>query len=458
MSSSNSQSNYQEREEDVDSKSTPAFLLKTFNMVSDPATNHVVSWNEKGDAFIVKNEHEFAVNVLPVYFRHKNFSSFVRQLNFYGFRKRSNKSSYSQFSHPLFLRGEVEKLKLIHRKTADASLSSNVKEAISSLQTQVSELKEQYDHVWKIQHQILFILSQFVRGSPDVQALLAANNTPGNKRRLLPQQASAALPRPMKRRQLLMGNAEEDANGLVEDEANNANHFLHDLAQIQEIVDAMPKGSSAALPGLNLSPLQIPSTLRNGRRTGADVTSAVPKFSPAFGYNSVSAPPFPAENDIATPLTRYPTSQGLSITEILPDSEAAQVDDHVTSQWGESSTGSAWHDSGQLRGGARNPSLQSSFLPGATASTSTSFAVEELSHDMANGADLDTNILAGDTLADANVPLEMHDTLFDLSSFGSMPGLSSINANAAPPFTVPSHVATQFPAFSSAAATPSFSR
>jgi len=448
---SNSQSNYHEREEDADSKSTPAFLLKTFNMVSDPATNHVVSWNEKGDAFIVKNEHEFAVNVLPVYFRHKNFSSFVRQLNFYGFRKRSNKNSYSQFSHPLFLRGQVEKLKLIHRKTADASLSSNVKEAISSLQTQVSELKEQYDHVWKIQHQILFILSQFVRGSPDVQALLSANNTPGNKRRLLPQQPSNALPRPMKRRQLLVSNSEEDANGVVEDDANNANHFLHDLAQIQEIVDAMPKGNSAGLPAFNLSPLQIPSTLRNGRRSGNDVNSAVPKFSPSFGYNSVSAPPFPAENDVATPLTRYPTSQGVSITEILPDSEAAQIDDRVASQWGDSSTGSVWNnDNGQLRGGARNP-LQSSLLPGATASTSISFAGEELSHDITNGADLDTHLLGGDALADSNA-LEMHDSLFDLNSFGSMPGLSSINANAAPPFTVPSHVATQFPAFSSAAA------
>ncbi len=41
------------------------------------------------------------------------------QLNFYGFRKRSNKSlSFSQFSHPMFLRGQVEKLSLIRRKSS----------------------------------------------------------------------------------------------------------------------------------------------------------------------------------------------------------------------------------------------------------------------------------------------------------------------------------------------------
>jgi len=58
-----------------------AFLLKTFQMVSDSGSSGIVSWNDKGDAFIVKNEHEFALTVLPAYFRHKNFSSFVRQVS-----------------------------------------------------------------------------------------------------------------------------------------------------------------------------------------------------------------------------------------------------------------------------------------------------------------------------------------------------------------------------------------
>ena len=50
-------------------------------MVSDPKTNDIISWNDKGDGFIVRKEHEFAEKVLPKHFRHKNFSSFVRQVS-----------------------------------------------------------------------------------------------------------------------------------------------------------------------------------------------------------------------------------------------------------------------------------------------------------------------------------------------------------------------------------------
>ena len=42
-------------------------------------------WSENGDTFIVKDMEAFA-NLLPKFFKHKNFRSFVRQLNFYGFR------------------------------------------------------------------------------------------------------------------------------------------------------------------------------------------------------------------------------------------------------------------------------------------------------------------------------------------------------------------------------------
>ena len=106
---------------DEDNNGISGFIRKTFNMVSDTSTYEIVSWDEAGDAFIVKKEFEFASLVLPRYFRHKNFSSFVRQLNFYGFHKRSHQAKFTKFQHPYFKRGQLHSLHLIKRKSAEAN-------------------------------------------------------------------------------------------------------------------------------------------------------------------------------------------------------------------------------------------------------------------------------------------------------------------------------------------------
>lgn len=65
-------------------KSVPApFLTKTYQLVDDPHTDHIVSWGEDETTFVVWKPPEFARDLLPNYFKHNNFSSFVRQLNTY---------------------------------------------------------------------------------------------------------------------------------------------------------------------------------------------------------------------------------------------------------------------------------------------------------------------------------------------------------------------------------------
>lgn len=61
----------------------PPFLTKTLIMVEDPETNCIISWNPSGTSFIIWDHLRFAKELLPKYFKHSNFSSFIYQLNNY---------------------------------------------------------------------------------------------------------------------------------------------------------------------------------------------------------------------------------------------------------------------------------------------------------------------------------------------------------------------------------------
>ncbi|KAJ3639734.1 hypothetical protein Zmor_003075 [Zophobas morio] len=131
---------------------TPAFLGKLWKMVNDPSTDHLICWSPSGTSFVIPNQAQFWYELLPLYYKHNNMSSFVRQLNMYGFHKLSTVENGTmdsdkdeiQFSHPFFLRDQPELLRNIKRKATTSKASNenaNKHDELSKVLNDVKQLR-----------------------------------------------------------------------------------------------------------------------------------------------------------------------------------------------------------------------------------------------------------------------------------------------------------------------------
>lgn len=107
-----------------------AFIHKLYNMLEDVNIQHLISWSASNESFVVSPTGEFS-KVLSQYFKHTNISSFVRQLNMYGFHKvndvfhtGSPDSTLWEFKHGNgnFKRGDLVGLREIKRRASRHAL------------------------------------------------------------------------------------------------------------------------------------------------------------------------------------------------------------------------------------------------------------------------------------------------------------------------------------------------
>ncbi|KAH6670726.1 HSF-type DNA-binding-domain-containing protein [Halenospora varia] len=107
-----------------------AFIHKLYNMLEDQSIQHLISWSTSAESFVMSPSNDFS-KVLSQYFKHTNISSFVRQLNMYGFHKVSDvfhtgspESPLWEFKHGNgnFKRGDLVGLREIKRRASRHAL------------------------------------------------------------------------------------------------------------------------------------------------------------------------------------------------------------------------------------------------------------------------------------------------------------------------------------------------
>lgn len=147
-------------------------------MINDPKSAHFIAWTELGTSFVVSNVGEFSRSILGSHFKHNNasprfpvppahliandfrlfqFSSFVRQLNMYGFHKinrvRRRDNHFVASSHPLPRLQEPSAHQQTHRLGSFRITNSCVAGQISSTRSSARHwsLIQQSNIVWNFQ-------------------------------------------------------------------------------------------------------------------------------------------------------------------------------------------------------------------------------------------------------------------------------------------------------------------
>lgn len=150
----------------------PGFILKLWKMINDPQCDYLISWSDNGQSFIIMDPPRFSQE-LSKYFKHNNLSSFIRQLNMYGFRKVATIENSGlhpgtddlHFYHPDFVRDRPERLEAIKRKLPQKLAESvdlrNVIKGITEIEDKqkdvsktLADIKRENEMLWAELHDL----------------------------------------------------------------------------------------------------------------------------------------------------------------------------------------------------------------------------------------------------------------------------------------------------------------
>ncbi|KAL8564640.1 hypothetical protein ACOMHN_032196 [Nucella lapillus] len=326
---------------------------------------------QQGTSFHIYDQPRFASEVLPYYFKHNNISSFIRQLNMYGFRKVPNMEHGGlkverddlEFQHPFFVRGCEELLDRIKRKggqtKAEQRPVSVNSESLTKVLTELNQIKDKQDtfssRVGELERENQVLWRETIKLSKKyrqqqaiinklMRFLMSLVNTHGRgmpglprKRPLMinaPDPSSSTDPSPSKKANIVLNEA-VDHDYTVQSPADLQTQAVPNTSGvvIQELLDQLEPAISAS-DAQATSPANFGTVNSVPAMTVPDLVAASPDFN-FFEMGDTPADPAAATTAAATPssfMQQFLEPESSNSPMLLPSQPGASVSPHQQQQ------------------------------------------------------------------------------------------------------------------------------
>ncbi|KAL3924946.1 MAG: hypothetical protein SGILL_000736 [Bacillariaceae sp.] len=257
----------------------------------------IASWTPDGEMFVVKDPDRFASQIIPQYFDHNKFSSFARQLNFYGFRKMQSKpirnsdfdantAKHVTFFNENFKRGRCDLLKKIQRSTRGGGNASNLDQAkeVAELKEKVANLENTIQDMSTQHEERMRRLELDMLGRMEQMMMAIQQQQQSNQQLQLQSQSSTAG----------AGNVPSSSSSIMKPPSNNPNGVA---SEISNTFDPLPFGMGGGR-GQSLGSLGGLASLMGGQQASLGFKNTLTGAPGAVG--GATLPPHPKMKHLPT--------------------------------------------------------------------------------------------------------------------------------------------------------------
>jgi hypothetical protein len=127
--------------------------------MQDEGLSDMIEWDTVTRSFIILDLQKFVSSVLSQYFSHSNLSSFVRQLNNYGFSKLPRGDGLLQYFHKDFTLGKYDSLYRMAKSQTEKAVGKTLDPEYQP-PASCKDCKHLQNRVSKLENTVSYLLQQ----------------------------------------------------------------------------------------------------------------------------------------------------------------------------------------------------------------------------------------------------------------------------------------------------------